>query len=440
MDEKPVVVVGGETTNNKALVFKNLVVSKAMGLLRAQPVLVIAAVAGTLLVASVTAALLVHNGRKNSGEKTASGSSVGQPVSSSTNQTTSENGKQPSTSGQAANKSETKPSTSAATKPKSPTAKSSSTPASMGSGSSTGASSGGSSSGGTTAPPPSPTPTPSPTVSCPNATHTPGGSDGMGGCWPYAANTGVPSGTVLSAYTGPCSVHSSIVIENKTVNCALQIYSNASVTIRKSVVNGFIENTASNGTGKVIIEDSEVNAGAWSDGAVWGSYYTVARTEVTGGQHNVHCETSCTITDSWLHDQYNPNGGSYHNNAFLSNGGANYTLRHNTLHCTAILNATDGGCTGDLTLLGDFDVISQANIDSNLFMANNSSISFCTYGGYSPGKPYPNAHHVVYTNNIFQRGANNKCGVYGPVTSFQTTAVGNQWTNNRWSDGSILDP
>lgn len=262
----------------------------------------------------------------------------------------------------------------------------------------------------------------------------------MGGCWPYAGTTGVPSGTVLSAYSGSCSIHSSVVIENKTVNCALQIYSNASVTIRRSVVNGFVENTASNGTGRLIIEDSEIRAGGWSDGAVWGSYMNVARTEVTGGQHSVHCETDCTITDSWLHDQYNPNGGSYHNNAFLSNGGSGYTLRHNTLHCSAILNATDGGCTGDLTLLGDFDAISYATIDANLMMANNSSISYCTYGGYSPGKPYPNAHHVVYTNNIFQRGPNNKCGVYGAVTSFQTNATGNVWTNNKWSDGSILNP
>lgn len=287
--------------------------------------------------------------------------------------------------------------------------------------------------GGGTNPPP-------PTSSCPNTSHTPGGPDGMGGCWPYAGNTGVPAGTALTAYGGPCSIRTNTTIENKTVNCALQIYDNASLTIRKSVVNGFVENTASNGTGKLLIEDSKIDSGAWSDGSVWGSYITVNRSEISGGQHNVHCENYCTITNSYLHDQYNPAGGSYHNNAFLSNGGNNNVLRHNTLHCTAILNNTDGGCTGDLTLLGDFDVISYTTVDANLLMANNSSISFCTYGGYSPGKPYPNAHHVVYTNNVFQRGANSKCGVYGPVTSFQTTATGNQWTNNKWSDGAILNP
>lgn len=296
--------------------------------------------------------------------------------------------------------------------------------------------------GGSSAPAPAPAPAsaPAPSGSCPNATHTPGGPDGAGGCWPYAGNTGVPAGTALSNYSGPCSISSNTVIQNKTVNCALQMYNNATLTIKNSVVNGFIENTYSNGTGKLIIEDSNVNAGAWSDGALWGSYITANRVNVTGGQHNVHCEDACSISNSWLHDQYNPAGGSYHNNAFLSNGGTNMTVTHNTLHCTAILNATDGGCTGDLVLLGDFAPITYVSVQSNLFMANNSSISYCTYGGWAPGKPYPDAHHVVYQNNVFQRGANGKCGVYGAVTSFNIGAAGNVWQNNRWSDGTILNP
>jgi hypothetical protein len=285
----------------------------------------------------------------------------------------------------------------------------------------------------------SPAPTP-PTSSCPNANHTPGGSDGSGGCWPYAGNTGVPAGTALTAYTGPCSIFTNTVIQDKTVNCALQMYNDASLTIRRSVVNGFIENTYTSGVGKLIVEDSEVHAGAWSEGAIWGSSMTVTRSEATGGQHSVHCESDCTVTDSWLHNQYNPDGGSYHNNAFISNGGTNMLLRHNTLHCTALLNATDGGCTGDLTLLGDFDTISYVTAESNLFMANNSSISYCTYGGHTPGKPYPNGHHVAYRNNVFQRGPNGKCGVYGAVTSFNPSASGNVWTGNIWSDGATLSP
>lgn len=285
----------------------------------------------------------------------------------------------------------------------------------------------------------SPAPVPAP-AQCPNAQHTAGGSDGLGGCWPYAGNTGVPTGTVLSAYTGPCSITSDTLIENKTVNCALQMYSNASLTVRRSVVNGFIDNTSTTGPGKLLVEDSEIHSGAWQGGSVWGSYITANRVEVTGGQHSVQCESNCTVNDSWLHNQYNPDGQGFHNNAFISNGGANMVVKHNTLHCTAILNATDGGCTADLSLFGDFDTISFVTVDSNLMMANNSSISFCAYGGYSPAKPYPNANNIIFKNNIFQRGSNNLCGVYGAITSFQTSAPGNLWSNNKWSDGAVLSP
>lgn len=296
-------------------------------------------------------------------------------------------------------------------------------------------------SGSTPSTPPSSSPKPSqPAASCPNAAHTPGGSDGTGGCWPYAGNTGVPTGVSLSTYSGPCSIFVDTVIQNKTVNCALQMYDDASLTVRNSVVKGFIENTYTTGAGKLLVEDSEIQAGAWSGGAAWGSSMTIRRSELTGGQHSVHCESNCTVTDSWLHNQYNPDGGSYHNNAFLSNGGTNMHLSGNTLHCTALLNDTDGGCTSNLTLLGDFDTISYVTATSNLMMANNSSIAYCVVGGYAPSKPYPIAHHVVMQNNIFQRGPNKKCGVYGPVTSFQTTASGNVWSGNKWADGATVSP
>ena len=68
----------------------------------------------------------------------------------------------------------------------------------------------------------------------------------------------------------------------------------------------------------------------------------------------MHCEDGCTIVDSWLHGQHNPDGGAFHTNAFLTNGGSGIVLRHNTLHCDSLLNSTDGGCTADVSLFGDF--------------------------------------------------------------------------------------
>jgi hypothetical protein len=194
------------------------------------------------------------------------------------------------------------------------------------------------------------------------------------------------------------------------------------------------------GSSSVSISDSTVNGGTWSDGAIWGYNITVARSNVYGGKDSVHCASNCTVTDSWLHDQYNPDGKSYHNQAVLSNGGSNMVLRGNTLHCTAILNSTDGGCTADVSLFGDFDPITNVTVERNLLKANNSSISYCAYGGHEPNKQYPVATGIKYLDNVFERGANGKCGVYGPVTSFQASASGNAWSGNRYDDGTVINP
>ncbi len=285
------------------------------------------------------------------------------------------------------------------------------------------------------------TPTPPTTGPCPNALHTPGGSDGMGGCWPGLHNTGVPDGTVLTAYTGSCVIQTNTVIDKKDVNqrCTELIVRNgAKLTVTNSKTPR-IESTSEGNLGSVEISYSNIDAPGWVEGALWGYNLSADYVEITGGQHNYHCNNNCKVTNSYLHKQHNPNGGSYHNNAFISNGGENMNITHNSLHCDAILNSTDGGCSGDLSLFGDFDPIKNVTIDKNLLMANNSSISYCLYAGTQPGKPYPNASGIVVRDNVFQRGANKRCGVYGPVSSFQPSAAGNIWTNNKWDDGTVLN-
>ena len=257
--------------------------------------------------------------------------------------------------------------------------------------------------------------------------------------WPGPDNTGVPAGTALTPYNGPCTITSARTISGvDATSCDALVINTTGVVIEKSLVPR-VQSIYGDGDSSVTISDSDVRAGATSTGALWGYNITARRVDVTGGQHSFHCNNNCEVTDSWLHDQYNPAGGSYHNNAFISNGGSNMLVRHNTLHCTAILNSTDGGCSGDVSLFGDFDPIDNVTIDNNLLKANNSSISYCFYGGASTSKPYQ-ASNVRFTNNVFERGANRKCGVYGPVTSFDRNASGNEWTNNRWDSGEAVSP
>jgi len=261
--------------------------------------------------------------------------------------------------------------------------------------------------------------------------------------YPDADNTGVPPDTELAPYTGPCTITETAVLSavDATGVCLAIVVQAADVLIESSRVPR-VESTATqvDPTFSVEVVDSDVVAGEWIGGAVWGDNLTVRRTDITGGAYSVHCGSGCLVEDSWLHEQFNPDGEAAHNNAFLSNGGSHMVIRHNTLHCTPTLNDTDGGCTADLSLFGDFGPIRDVVVEDNLLKANASSASYCAYLGHAPGKAFPVATGVVVTGNVFERGTNDLCGVYGPVTSFDPTACGNEWRDNTWDDGTELVP
>ena len=87
------------------------------------------------------------------------------------------------------------------------------------------------------------------------------------------------------------------------------------------------------------------------------------------------------------------------------------TLRHNSLHCSYTGPFVNGeiGCSADLTGYADFAPIKNNTIDGNLFVASPGS-GYCIYGGATPGKPFSgdptNGTNQKFTNNVFQRGAN----------------------------------
>lgn len=256
--------------------------------------------------------------------------------------------------------------------------------------------------------------------------------------WPGEANTGVPAGTSLTAYSENCTITSPVTLNAvDALACGAIVIKSKDVVITNSLVP-VIDATDSNGS--LTISDSTVQAGNWSDGALWGFNFTATRVDISGGQHSVHCNDNCTVVDSWLHDQYNAPGESYHNNAFISNGGSTMLVRHNTLHCTATLNDTGGGCTADLSLFGDFAPITKVTVENNLFKANDSSISFCAFGGHEPKKAFPDTTEVRFVDNVFERGTNGKCGVFGAATSFQAAGQGNLWSNNTFADGAPVEP
>jgi len=275
---------------------------------------------------------------------------------------------------------------------------------------------------------PSGTPTPSPTATTPSPTPTtPSPTPTVGPpSWPGPGNTGVPAGTVLTAYTGPCTINTATTIDAKTINCGT-LFINAPVVITRSKINGAVSEDFKD-AGSIRLDQVEVDAGQQHNAAVGNTNVTVLRSNIHGAAASVQCGSHCTVADSWLHGQYAPDG-SWHDDAFITNGGTDMTLTHNTLAC----DDQHGACTADLFLAADFDQVSFVTATNNL-LAASPNVQYCTYGGANR----LGAHDVSYIGNVFQYGANGLCGKFGP-----TTILGGAnfiWANNIWEDGRVINP
>jgi hypothetical protein len=263
--------------------------------------------------------------------------------------------------------------------------------------------------------------------------------------WPGPSNTGVPAGTTLAPYDGPCTITTDgTVIDARIVNCTLEIKARG-VVIRRSEVNGRVYSSEGSNASFMIF-DSDVDAGPVTEAAVATMNLTVVRSDIRGAASTIYCYSNCFIIDSWLHGQYLADDSGTHLNGFLANdngddpgGRTNAWLIHNTIHCDTQPNALDGGCTGNVNLFGDFGAVSDVTVQDNLLRAS-TGMSYCVYGGESPDKPFPDSHNIVITGNVFERGSNGLCGDYGPVISFDSTDPGNHWSGNVWDDGTVVDP
>jgi hypothetical protein len=241
---------------------------------------------------------------------------------------------------------------------------------------------------------------------------------------------------VLSDYTGSCTITvSNTVIDSKRVNCFLDVRA-PGLVIRNSLLIGGIG--TSGGSGSFTLTDSTVNGGTSSVQAAGGESYTITRSNIYGARISVFCEHDCVVRDSWLHGQYLAPGASWHVDGFMTNGGPNITLDHNSITCDVTPNSADGGCSGAVNLFPDFAPVTNVSVTNNLIVAA-PGMSYCFYG--TGDKPYSSSSgNVVVTGNVFQRGVTGKCAAYGPVSSWSATQAGNQWTNNRWDSGELVSP
>jgi hypothetical protein len=277
------------------------------------------------------------------------------------------------------------------------------------------------------------TTTPASVAGCVGARNTPGGSDPWGDCWPGPENTGPSSGSGLSSYSGPCEITKSTVIEGKAVNCELTVES-GDLTLEHSFVNGEVYNR---GSGSVLIQSTTMNGGSDDSETVGGGNITILNSNLYGNQHEVYCDSNCTVKNSWLHDNFNGTSQGWHQNGFLSTGGSGYTLEHNSVYCV-------GQCTSDIGFIPN-DNISNALVSQNLLVAT-ADASYCLYPASSSSKP-GTVEEMTVTGNVFQRGPHGTCAFYGPVYNWDsasntpnTDGYRNVWSGNIWDNGKALSP
>lgn len=286
---------------------------------------------------------------------------------------------------------------------------------------------------------------------CPASAFTPGGSDGRGGCFAGPANTGVPSGTVLSNYTGSCTISvANTVIDSKTINCAPLLISAANVTISRSRINGYVGVKATEGvwsggsnSNSLNISDSEIVGPTSIDNnsptGLGEMHWYAKRVAITGFRRSAHCLRECTLEDSFLKQDGTPKAGStLEPNAIHASGlraGPNMLIRGNTIHC-AMSNVQEAGCSSNLTIYGEYGQQHHITVENNYFPASGGG--YCVYGGDTHGRT--DSNYIVFRNNFFGRQSQggsqhtvnglSTCAWYGTGTSFTPGNTGNIWTGN----------
>lgn len=319
------------------------------------------------------------------------------------------------------------------------------------------------------------------TAGCIGAPDTPGGPDPWGGCWPGPHNTGYPQGlpgdtrtpVTLTNYTGPAEINScGTVIQNKLINTWLLLKvgngthskDTPCLTIRNSKIIGTL-NTMDSTKGPILIEDTEIDTTNESiQGGIpfvenLGRYNIFAyRVNSHGGDPTIKCAAYCESKDSMA---WGPTlgGNDRHYNAFGGNGmeAGSWNIEHNYAACGDWSGPSigspptgDSGCSADIGFYGDFAPVRNITIHRNLLrgQANNSfrlgidnQSAYCLNPGYYVGKPHPNPTNMTITENIFQRGSTNKCGVFGPTNSLNKAGQGatNVWSGNRYTDGTVIN-
>lgn len=237
---------------------------------------------------------------------------------------------------------------------------------------------------------------------------------------PDPSTTGVLGDAGLTASPGFEVKDAGAVIQNLDVQGCITVSADG-VTLRNVRIRTDGRCTAdplldARGAKNTLVEDVEL------DGTNHGRVYAVMGADLVLRRIHLHHAWSAirlsgdhvALEHSLVHELTGDNAG-----AFVASGGQDFRLLHNDLQ------VRQGDCV--VTLYSQQSAIRDVLAEANLFNGGGWTISA---GG---GGPMFRTSNVRFLNNRFGRKFNEKCGGFGPVTSYEP-GNGNAWSNNTWDD------
>lgn len=146
--------------------------------------------------------------------------------------------------------------------------------------------------------------------------------------WPDATNTGVPAGTILTAYSGPSTITiAGTVVDSKTINITLRV-SAANVVIQNCmIIADSFYGIGANGAANITVQNCTiVGNGVSSDNGILGSG-TFLSNNISGFENGITLQDGAsTVKGNYVHDLAGGSSGSPHYDGIELHGGQSGVL------------------------------------------------------------------------------------------------------------------
>jgi len=257
--------------------------------------------------------------------------------------------------------------------------------------------------------------------------------------FPGTNNTGVTIGRRLPLRDRGVDVHQpNTIVENieLTKSNAVNIFAN-NVTVRNVLIAPTDGNVGTwgirqnSGVSGLVVQDTTIKGNGTTQMQYGildaGSNMSVSKVNISCYSNGIQSNVSVTVEDSIIHSPCYYAGD--HTDAFISTGGSNITLTHNTFHNTLNQTAAIG-------LFCDFSAITDATVSNNLLIGAGYSL----YAGSTGTGNCAGSQNNKFLNNKFSREVWPNGGFNGPVSQY-TALPGNQFSGNTWlDDGTTVSP